>query len=273
MRILRLIAFALVASLAASAQITSQTASSTSLANGPANVAGLLYAANFGHWTVSPSQNGNQWTNYTSCYGTSGGITFPLWATNAPVTIVDNANSSNTETVTPTVVNYSGNGCSVGLPATHAHSNYYLKSGTAGLQEALNWAGGTNAAVVVTPDWTTLGGTSAMLLVAVKGTNSIIVDGRLGQPSIGTKFTITSGCSTSATSGGGLAGAFTASSTTCSPVITPGVTAPNGFACSVTDLTTGSATIRETSYTTTTVTFTGASLGSTDQFVFSCGTF
>jgi lysophospholipase L1-like esterase len=86
----------------------------------------------------------------------------------------------------------------------------------------------------------------------------------------GTTFVVTSGCSTSATSGGALAGSFTASSSTCSPVITPGVTAAHGFACAVTDMTTGAATIRETDYNQTTVTFTGANLGSTDQFVFSC---
>lgn len=89
----------------------------------------------------------------------------------------------------------------------------------------------------------------------------------------GAKFVISSGCTTSATAGGAMAGTFTASSSTCSPVITPGITAPNGFACSVTDMTTGSATIRETAYSATTVTFTGGTLGSTDQFIFNCTAF
>jgi hypothetical protein len=86
----------------------------------------------------------------------------------------------------------------------------------------------------------------------------------------GATFTVTSGCTTSATSGGILAGSFTASSSTCSPVITTGVTAPHGYYCGITDLTTGAGTIRETAYSQTTVTFTGASLGSTDQFLFGC---
>jgi hypothetical protein len=38
-------------------------------------------------------------------------------------------------------------------------------------------------------------------------------------------------------------------------------------------MTTGSATIRETAYSATTVTFTGGTLGSTDQFIFSCTAF
>jgi hypothetical protein len=96
---------------------------------------------------------------------------------------------------------------------------------------------------------------------------------KTGIVSGGTTFVVTSGCSTSATSGGILAGSFTASSSTCSPVITPGVTAPHGFACSVTDMTTLLGTIRETAYTQTTVTFSGATLGSTDQFVFNCTEF
>jgi hypothetical protein len=160
------------------AQTTSPTASVTQPANGPANIAGLLYAANFAHWTIGPSDRGTSWTSPGQCYGTSGGINFPLFSTNAPITIVDLANSANTETVTPTHVSYLGSGCSVALPATHAHSNYYLQSGTLGLQEALNFAGSGYFVVIVTPDWQTMGGTTGLITAATAGTNTSVLDCR-----------------------------------------------------------------------------------------------
>lgn len=165
--------------LLAGAQTTTSTTSVQQPANGPGNLAGLLYAANFAHWTASPTAEGNRWSNPGQCYGTSGGIVFPLFSTSAPIQIVDLANSANTETVTPTLASYTGSGCSVFYSATHAHTNYYLQSGTFGLQEALNWAGSGYYEVVLTPDWTALGGTTALAAAATKGTNTTILDQRL----------------------------------------------------------------------------------------------
>jgi hypothetical protein len=164
--------------LALVAQMTSPTASIQSPARGPADVAGLLYAANFAHWTVSPTDMGTRWTSAAQCYGTSGGVTFPLFSTSAPITIVDLSTPANTETVTPSNAFYSGSGCSVSLPATHSHSNYYLQSGTIGLQEALNWIGSGYAVVVLTPDWQAMGGTTAMITGATAGANATILDDR-----------------------------------------------------------------------------------------------
>ena len=129
MKRLALLAAFLALPLALAAQTTSATASVTSPAHGPANLAGLLYAANFAHWTASPTPQGTRWDNPGQCYGTSGGLVFPLYSTSAPITIVDLGVPSNTETVTPTLASYLGSGCSVSLPATHPHSNYYLQSG------------------------------------------------------------------------------------------------------------------------------------------------
>lgn len=165
--------------LAAAAQTTTSTASVTQPATGPGNVAGVLYAANFAHWTVSPTDLGNSWTNPSQCYGVSGGIVFPLFSKTAPITIVDLANSAHTETVTPTIATYTGSGCSVGLPAAYAHTNYYLQSGTLGLQEAANWAGGGYYQIVLTPDWQTLGGTTTIAGAATLGAHTQIVDYRL----------------------------------------------------------------------------------------------
>lgn len=179
MKRLALLAAVLALPLALAAQnVTSPTASVTQPANGPADVAGILYAANFAHWTIKPSELGLSWTSPSQCYGTSGGINFKLFSTSAPITIVDVGVPANTETVTPSIASYNGAGCSVGLPATHAHSNYYLQSGTLGLQEALNWIGSGYGIVVVTPDWVAMGGTSGMITAATAGANTTILDQR-----------------------------------------------------------------------------------------------
>ena len=178
MKRLALLAAVLALPLALAAQVTTPTASVTQPANGPADIAGQLYAANFAHWTIKPSELGLSWTSASQCYGTSGGINFKLFSTSAPITIVDVGVPANTETVTPSIASYNGAGCSVGLPATHTHSNYYLQSGTLGLQEALNWAGSSYAQVVLTPDWTAMGGTSGMISAAVVGANTTILDQR-----------------------------------------------------------------------------------------------
>ena len=197
MKRLALLAAFLALPLALAAQTTSATASVTSPANGPANLAGLLYAANFAHWTASPTPQGTRWDNPGQCYGTSGGLVFPLYSTSAPITIVDLGVPTNTETVTPTLASYLGSGCSVALPATHPHSNYYLQSGTLGLQEALNFAGAAHYVVVLTPDWQTMGGTTGMITSATAGTNTTILDARTstlvpysgGTPAAGTTGT------------------------------------------------------------------------------------
>jgi len=183
MRKIVLLPIALILSaVLAVAQSTSPTSSVAQPANGPANVAGLLYAANFAHWTSTPTDQGTRWSSPSQCFGTSGGLVFPLYSTTAPITIVDLANSANTETVTPTLVSYLGSGCSVALPATHAHTNYYLQSGTLGLQEALNFAGSGHFVVILTPDWQTMGGTTGMITSATAGSGTTVLDMRTSTP-------------------------------------------------------------------------------------------
>jgi hypothetical protein len=158
--------------------VTNPSVSQTQPAPGPGNVAGLLYAANFAHWTVPPGQNGGfSWTSPAQCYGTSGGVTFKLFQAGQPITIVDN-NPALTETVNVGSAQYGGWGCAVSLPTVNAHKSFYLQSGTAGLQEAANWAGAANAVIVITPDWSTLGGTTGNITSATLGANTQLVDCR-----------------------------------------------------------------------------------------------
>lgn len=178
-RILIIAGFYLLLAVASGAQTSTPTVSVTSKSNGPGDIAGLLYAANFAHWTASPTPQGLRWSQAGQCYATSGGITFPMFSTKAPIKIVDVGVPANTETVTPTLASYNAGGCSVALPATHPHSNYYLVSGTFGLQEAMNWIGAGFAQIILTPDWQAMGGTTAMITASVPGSvNTSINDTR-----------------------------------------------------------------------------------------------
>lgn len=90
----------------------------------------------------------------------------------------------------------------------------------------------------------------------------------------GTKFT-TSGCSVSATTGGATAGKYTSGTTgTCTVVLTmngaTGLTAPNGWSCSATDLTTAADALQgQTASSTTTATISGTTV-SGDVVSFFC---
>lgn len=87
-------------------------------------------------------------------------------------------------------------------------------------------------------------------------------------------FTV-AGCGT-ATSllGSGLAGQFTGGSATCTPVVTTGLTAPNGYSCWINDETTATALFHQTAHNATTVTFTAAgTVGGTDVINFGCKEF
>ena len=87
----------------------------------------------------------------------------------------------------------------------------------------------------------------------------------------GTTFTISSGCS-SATSltGGATAGKLTAGSTSCSPVLSLPAYPPNGWACSMNDMT-SAITFRQTASTTSSATMTASgSTGASDVIDFYC---
>ena len=178
MKFKALLAAVLAMPLALAAQTTNPTASVMQPATGPVEVAGQIYAANFAHWTASPTAEGLRWGTASQCYATSGGVTFPMFATNASIKVVDVGTPAWTETIKPSQVSYQGNGCNVSLPFTHPHVNYYLQSGTLGLQEAANWSGAQYATILVTPDWTAMGGTTAMLSAATLGANTTLQDER-----------------------------------------------------------------------------------------------
>jgi hypothetical protein len=82
-----------------------------------------------------------------------------------------------------------------------------------------------------------------------------------------------SGCASSALVGGASLGSFTAGATSCTVVITPGVTATHGFFCKANDITTPADTITQTSAsTTTTATLSGTVVGG-DVIAWQCAAY
>jgi hypothetical protein len=81
------------------------------------------------------------------------------------------------------------------------------------------------------------------------------------------------GCRYSGQVGGAWAGKFASGTTgTCTVTITPGTTAPNGWACQASDLTTMAGVIKQTAYTTKTATISGTTV-SADNIAWSCVAF
>jgi hypothetical protein len=151
---------------------------------------GLFYAAEFGKWTMPAGQGGAfSWSGSGVCSVSAGGLQIKPFVVGTPVKIMD-ANPAYNEVVTPSQVNYSGIGCSVTFtPAPqYTHHSYNIVSATAGLQEAINYAQQYSAngnypqsVIVLTPAWTALGGTTAMITSASGSTNVSIQDQRSGQ--------------------------------------------------------------------------------------------
>lgn len=249
-------------------------------------VAGQYLAYNYGVWSV-PVMLGNSATGSQSItvktalvdLGDSH-IIMPF-AVGTPIKI-------GAETVTPTALT----NCSLTLPntpglckitATFTKTHSWqdsVSSATYGLQEALNDAALNGGGIVLADVAWAQRGTQAMVSAATVPAGSYIQDSRTpGTQSTwglifnGTPAVISSGCGTPPIiTGGALAGQFTIGVTSaCNAVITPGVTAPNGWACSMRDVTTPAATFAQTGSTTTTATFTqtGTSVA-TDKVIFNC---
>src|SRR5271170_6207533 len=116
---------------------------------------------------------------------TNDGTVFSPLNTNAPITVGGN---SNTETVTPSAVSVIGGNPSPYSQSTVTASFTYLhgngdsvRSGTCGLQEAINYAASKGGGIVIVDaGWTMLGGTDAMIEAAVEGAGVSIQDNRTG---------------------------------------------------------------------------------------------
>ena len=126
---------------------------------------------------------------------TNDGIVFFPLNTNAPIAI---GGASATETVTPSSVSnstptvFSSSSVTATFASLHGNGDS-IRSGTAGLQEALNYTGSIGGGtVIIDPTWVQLGGTQAMLVAATVPANVGIWDNRFGADISSFQATLTS---------------------------------------------------------------------------------
>lgn len=143
------------------------------------------FAASFGLWSINQqAPNTYIFQGRTLCNSNAQNLTFFVFSTSAPVWIADN-NTANSETVTPSAVTNTAGSCGVTLATSNNHYTFQLKSGTGGLQEALNTLSGSTtgpARVILDRNWyaqaANVPGTSprAIIAAAVGGSGIVLED-------------------------------------------------------------------------------------------------
>lgn len=89
------------------------------------------------------------------CNSSAQGLNFFVFNTNAPVYIADQT-TTNSEVVTPSAITNTAGSCGVTVSPSHQHYTFSLRSGTAGLQEAINTltnTGAVPATVLLDRNW------------------------------------------------------------------------------------------------------------------------
>ena len=118
------------------------------------------------------------------CNSMGQNVPFFVFATTAPVYIAD-SNTANSEIATPSAVVNTAGSCGVTMAPSHTHNSFQLRSGTAGLQEAINSvkaSGGTPAYIILDRNWWALAnqlpGTKGLTIVgaATGGPGAILED-------------------------------------------------------------------------------------------------
>jgi hypothetical protein len=151
----------------------------TSAAYGQANIAGLLFASNFANWSLPPGNQGpSSWSAGQTCTVTSGGVNFTAFTVGVPVEIFDTGNPENSEIVTPYAVTVNNAGCTVGIAPTRQHKSFVYRTATAGLGEAIGYAGKQYNQIILTPAWQVLGGQTSMITSSIGNANVTILDQR-----------------------------------------------------------------------------------------------
>jgi hypothetical protein len=96
------------------------------------------YASDYNQWAIaSQSANTYLFSPGGLCQGSASGGQFFVFNTNAPVLIVD-ASPANSEVVTPSTATNTQSQCGFTASPSNNHFSFQVKSGSAGLQEALN---------------------------------------------------------------------------------------------------------------------------------------
>ena len=143
------------------------------------------FASSFQLWSINgQSPNTYIFQGRNLCNSAGQNVNFFVFnASNTPVLIAD-ANTANSEVVTPSAVVNTAGSCGATVAPVHNHYNFTLKSGTAGLQEAINSLDGQGAwptLIILDKNWWSNanqipGTTAATILGAAKGDASVIVE-------------------------------------------------------------------------------------------------
>jgi hypothetical protein len=113
----------------------------------------VYQAANFGTWSIQlDSPNTYIFAGRTRCNSMANNIPFFDFSTSGPVWIQD-SNTANSEVVTPSAITQTAGSCGVTVSPANNHYTAWLRSGTGGLQEALNAIGGSSATVYPAEVW------------------------------------------------------------------------------------------------------------------------
>jgi len=117
------------------------------------------YATSFQLWSINQqSPNTYIFQGRNLCNSQGQNMNFFVFSTTAPVLIAD-SNSANSEVVTPSAIVNTAGSCGATVAPSHNHYTFQMKSGTAGLQEAINTLtqqGGQPAVVVLDKNWWTI---------------------------------------------------------------------------------------------------------------------
>ena len=142
------------------------------------NVENQIIASQYGQFQVQGTGENSYVFSPTACQVTAGNKNFSALRQGVPVRIVDPGNHALDETVNAGLVNISV--CSVQLAARNRHvPPFYLTSGTAGLQEAINAnaASGPANTIIIETGFYALGGTTSVITSVTGGTANLgIVD-------------------------------------------------------------------------------------------------
>ena len=140
------------------------------------------FASSFQLWSINgQSPNTYIFQGRNLCNSAGQNVNFFVFnASNTPVLIAD-ANTANSEVVTPSAVVNTAGSCGATVAPAHNHYNFQLRSGTAGLQEAINTLSGQGAfatQIVLDKNWWTIanqmpGTYATAILAAAKGDASV----------------------------------------------------------------------------------------------------
>ncbi len=142
------------------------------------------YATSFQLWSINQqSPNTYIFQGRNLCNSQGQNMPFFVFNTNAPVLIAD-SNSSNSEVVTPSAIVNTAGSCGATVAPSHNHYTFQMKSGTAGLQEAINTLDGQGAwpaVVVLDKNWWTIanqvpGTYATAIIAAAKGDDSVLLE-------------------------------------------------------------------------------------------------